>query len=308
MKLIYAGTPDFSVPALNALLRSQHQVLAVYTQPDRPAGRGRKLMPGPVKQAAQAANVPVYQPLSFKQDEDREALASLGADAMVVAAYGLILPQAVLDLFPLGCINIHASLLPRWRGAAPIQRAIMAGDSETGICIMRMEAGLDTGPVLSTQAIKIDSESTGGSLHDQLAELGADMIVPAMDAIERDEARATPQDDSQATYAHKLSKAECAIDWNQDAARIDRQIRAFNPWPVAQCQWGDKSLRLWNSRLSDQRSELAPGQIIATDENGIHVQCGQGAVAITELQLPGKKRLSVADFLNAHDPAQSSFS
>lgn len=307
MRLIYAGTPDFAVAALARIIAAGHEVAAVYTQPDRPAGRGRKLQASPVKETALENGIPVEQPINFKSAEAREHLASYGAEAMVVAAYGLILPQSVLDVFPKGCINIHASLLPRWRGAAPIQRAMLAGDTESGVCIMQMEAGLDTGPVLSTHKLRITAHMTGGMLHDALATLGAEAIVSSLRAIEDGVAVATAQDDSMATYAEKLNKAEAEIDWTQAATRIDAKIRGFNPWPVAQTRWKGKSIRLWNSTLSDHRGTQPAGDIIAADNQGIHVQTGQGVVAVTELQLPGKKRVKATDFINAQNPVGTRF-
>ena len=229
LRIIFAGTPDFSVPCLRALRDAGHEVVAVYTQPDRPAGRGRKLSPGPVKEVAAALGLPIHQPPTLRDPEAIATLRDLGADLMVVVAYGLLLPQAVLDVPRLGCLNIHASLLPRWRGAAPIQRALLAGDRETGITIMRLEAGLDTGPMLSRQALPIAPDETGGSLHDRLARLGGGLIVEALDRLEAGTARFEPQDDTAATYARKLAKSEALIDWTQPAEALERQVRAFDP-------------------------------------------------------------------------------
>jgi methionyl-tRNA formyltransferase len=301
LRIIFAGTPDFAAAALRAILQSAHEVVGVYTQPDRPAGRGRKLAASPVKQVALEHELPVFQPASLKSADEQETLKTLNADVMVVAAYGLILPQAVIDIPKLGCVNIHASLLPRWRGAAPIQRAILAGDAESGIAIMQMDAGLDTGDVISMQAIPIAADETGGTLHDKLADLGASMIVEALDAIAAQTIQLTPQDDGRATYAHKLSKAEAALDWAQSAQQLERQVRAFNPWPVAQCQLDDKNLRIWSAyALPDQSSGASPGTVIDETRDGIDVATGAGVLRVTQLQMPGKKPQAVRDFLNAH--------
>jgi methionyl-tRNA formyltransferase len=299
MRILFAGTPEFSVSPLDALLASEHQILAVYTQPDRPAGRGRKLTPSPVKQRALEQQIPVYQPLNFKAEEDRTALAALNADLMVVVAYGLLLPQAVLDAPRLGCINIHASLLPRWRGAAPIQRAIAAGDTQSGVCIMQMEAGLDTGPVHLRKTCPILPSDTAQDLHDRLAQLGAEGLIEALPLLEQTDHSPEVQNDAEAVYAHKLSKEEAQIDWSQSAAQIDRLIRAFNPWPVAQTRHGDQVIRLWRASPLDEQSSQPPGSILRCDKQGLDVACGQGVLRISELQMPGKRAMAVADFVNA---------
>ncbi|MDX1811781.1 MAG: methionyl-tRNA formyltransferase, partial [Gammaproteobacteria bacterium] len=242
MKIIYAGTPEFAAVALRALLKTSHEIIAVYTQPDRPAGRGRKLTPSAVKQVALEHNIPVYQPASLKDESAQQELANLNADIMVVAAYGLLLPKAVLDIPIRGCLNIHGSLLPRWRGAAPIQRAIEAGDAETGITIMQMDVGLDTGDMLLKKSCEITDADTTATLHDKLAELGGAAIVEALDLLEKNALPAEKQDDAQAVYAHKLNKAEAVVNWNESAAIIQRKIRAFNPWPVAQTVYDEKVL------------------------------------------------------------------
>jgi len=302
MRIIFAGTPDFSVPVLRALLDSRHEVVAVYAQPDRPAGRGRKLKPGPVKQLAEDSGIPVYQPVSLKDAASQQQLAALRPDLMVVVAYGLLLPQAVLDMPSLGCVNLHASILPRWRGAAPIQRAILAGDSETGVCLMQMEAGLDSGPVLAEVRTLIATDETGGSLHDRLSQLAANLLAEQLDDLAGGHLQAVIQDESQVSYAHKLDKGEASIDWQQDAMAIERRVRAFNPWPVAQAQYEGKSLRIWGARAVDC-ADGSPGAVVAAGKQGIDVACGEGCLRLLEIQLPGGKRLDAAAFLNARDVA-----
>jgi len=300
-RIIFAGTPDFAVPALAALLGSGWPIVAVYTQPDRPAGRGRKLQPSPVKRTALSAGIPVEQPATLKDEAVRAGLRGLDADLMIVAAYGLLLPKAVLALPRLGCVNIHASLLPRWRGAAPIQRAIAAGDSRTGISIMAMAAGLDTGPVYLTRAIDIAPRETGGSLHDRLAELGAEALLEALPGIADGSLEPVPQDDARATYASKLSKAEARIDWGRSAAEIDRLIRAFDPWPVAETGLGEQTLRIWAAEPLAGPAGAPPGQVLAAGKAGIDVTTGDGLLRITRLQPPGKRPMAAADFVNARD-------
>ncbi|MCG8043291.1 MAG: methionyl-tRNA formyltransferase [Candidatus Thiodiazotropha endolucinida] len=301
LKIIFAGTPDFAASALQALLTTEHRVVAVYTQPDRPAGRGRKVQFSPVKQLAVEHDLEVFQPKTLKDPQAQQILAQHQADLMVVVAYGLLLPQAVLDTPRLGCINIHASLLPRWRGAAPIQRAILAGDETSGVTIMQMEAGLDTGPMLSICSTPIDAKETGGSLHDRLAELGSAALIEVLPGLSEGSVEAIPQDDSQANYASKLDKEEARIDWSQSAVQIDRQVRAFNPWPVAHCLYGDKVMRVWNSEVVSADGSASPGQVVATGKTGFDVATGEGVLRISQLQMPGKRAMSAGDFLNAHN-------
>ena len=301
LRLIFAGTPEFAARHLQALLDSRHQVIAVYTQPDRPAGRGKQLQASPVKQLAVAAGLPVFQPVSLRDSEEQARLAALQADAMVVVAYGLILPQAVLDMPRFGCLNVHASLLPRWRGAAPIQRAIEAGDRVTGITIMQMEAGLDTGPMLSVASCPINPDTTGGALHDTLAGLGAPLLLSVLEDLPGHFARARPQDEGQACYAHKIDKAEACVDWRQPAEQLERKVRAFNPFPVCHTSVNGERLRIWAARaLTEPGPETSvPGTLLRADRQGLDVSCGQGVLRLTRVQLPGGKALAVEDLLNS---------
>jgi methionyl-tRNA formyltransferase len=300
MRIIFAGTPDFAVPALDSLAAAGHELVAVYTQPDRAAGRGRKLQPSPVKRRAQELGVAIEQPADLTGHDAVERLASYRPELMVVVAYGLILPQAVLDLPRLGCVNIHASLLPRWRGAAPIQRAIEAGDAESGVSIMQMEAGLDTGPVLLTRATPITPDDTGASLHDRLAALGAEAVVEAIAGLAAGTLQAKPQPASGVTYAAKLSKSEARIDWQAPAVAIERRVRAFNAWPVAWTELAGAALRIWAGQVLTGGSSARPGTVISADARGIDVATGDGVFRITRLQRAGGRPLDAAAFLNAH--------
>jgi methionyl-tRNA formyltransferase len=300
LRIVFAGTPDFSVPALDALHAAGHDLVAVYTQPDRPAGRGRGVAQSPVKQRALALGLRVEQPVTLRNAQAQATLASLAPDVMVVVAYGLILPQAVLDVPRLGCLNIHASLLPRWRGAAPIQRAILAGDERTGITIMRMDAGLDTGPELLRRELAIGPRETGGELHDRLAPLGAEAIVAAVTGWARGELQAQSQPESGATYAAKIAKDEARIDWNHSAVAIDRQVRAFNPWPVAETTLDGEQVRVWGACPVSSTEDCggSPGTILDIPGR-IVVATGDGQLELLQLQLPGRKPVSARDLLNA---------
>ncbi|GGE63824.1 methionyl-tRNA formyltransferase [Streptosporangium jomthongense] len=298
MRLVFAGTPDFAATALKALLGTHHTIVGVYSQPDRPAGRGRKLQPSPVKQVAEDSGIPVFQPASLKTPEAQQELAALRPDVMIVAAYGLILPEAVLQIPAHGCLNIHASLLPRWRGAAPIQRAIAAGDTETGITIMQMDKGLDTGDMLLKSVTPIAADDTGGSLHDRLAELGGKAIVEALDLLEKGELQGEAQDDEQACYAHKLSKEEGHIDWSRSASDIERLVRAFNPWPGTYTDLEQQRLRIHEATAIDEQSRKPAGTVIRREREGIDIACGRGVLRVTRLQLPGSRAQSVNDLIN----------
>jgi methionyl-tRNA formyltransferase len=302
MRLVFAGTPEFAVPCLDAALASGHEVVAVYTQPDRPAGRGRALTMSPVKQRALAANVAVEQPENFKSLVSRERLAAYRPDLMIVVAYGLILSQKVLDLPQHGCWNVHASLLPRWRGAAPIQRAIAAGDAETGVCLMRMEKGLDTGPVHLRRAVPITLDETGGSLHDKLATLGAELVAEGLRQLA---AGSLPTPEAQSElgieYAHKLDKREAVLDLERPATELERQVRAFSPWPVAELTLGGERLRVHAAQALPATSHRIPGEIVHADRDGIDVATGDGVLRLLRVQREGGRAVSAQDYLNARN-------
>jgi methionyl-tRNA formyltransferase len=300
LRLVFAGTPEFSVPCLEACRASGAEVVAVYTQPDRPAGRGRKLTPSPVKQAALAAGIAVEQPESLKPADAQQRLADYRPDLLVVVAYGLILPRKVLAIPRLGCWNVHASLLPRWRGAAPIQRAILAGDRESGVDLMQMEAGLDTGPVLLERRTPISRDDTGGSLHDRLATLGAEVLADGLRRTLAGEALvASPQPEDGVTYAHKLDKAEAKLDFRRPALDLERQVRAFDPWPVAEGEIAGEPLRIWAAQAIELDHHAAAGHVLAAGRDGIDLACGTGALRVTAVQRAGGKRIGAIDYLNA---------
>ncbi|MDQ1091800.1 methionyl-tRNA formyltransferase [Xanthomonas sacchari] len=299
MKIVFAGTPDFAVPSLRAAAQ-RHEVVAVYTQPDRPAGRGRGLTPSPVKLESVARGIPVLQPQTLRSPETLQALRALQPDLIVVVAYGLILPKAVLAIPTHGCWNVHASLLPRWRGAAPIQRAIEAGDTETGVCLMQMEAGLDTGPVLLSQRTPIGAEETGGQLHDRLAVLGAQVLADGLGLLRAGlRPAAQPQPQAGVTYAQKLDKAQARLDWQQPAAQLARQVRAFDPWPVAEAMLAGERVRVRGAIALDLAHGQPPGTVLAASKQGIDIACGQGALRLRVLQRDGGKAITAADYLNA---------
>ncbi len=297
MRIVFAGTPEFAAEHLKALLDSPYEIVAVYTQPDRPAGRGQKLMPSAVKALAVAHGIPVLQPQTLRNAEAQAELAALQPDLMVVVAYGLILPQAVLDIPRLGCINSHASLLPRWRGAAPIQRAVEAGDTESGVTVMRMEAGLDTGPMLLKVTTPISAEDTGGSLHDRLAQMGPPAVVQAIAGLADGSLQGEVQNDALATYAHKLNKDEARLDWCRPAVELERLIRAFNPWPVCHSTLDGESVKVLAANVAAGKGE--PGEILSASKDGLVVACGDQALSLTRLQLPGGKALSFNDLFNS---------
>lgn len=301
MKIIFAGTPDFATTSLSSLIHADHEICAVYTQPDRPAGRGRKLQPSPVKILAEANQLTVFQPESLKNEVAIKQLKVFDADLMIVAAYGLILPPEVLATPRLGCINIHASLLPRWRGAAPIQRAILAGDKMTGITIMQMAKGLDTGDMLFKITTPIHPNETAVMLHDRLAELGGKALLEILPNIENGTTTATPQKDEQATYARKLDKKEALIDWSEPASKIERKIRAFNSWPVAQTVLNKKPLRIWKAAVIKEASNKPCGTLILTGDGQLDVATGSGQLRLLEVQLPGKKRMPTTAFINGRN-------
>ncbi|HEY4438742.1 MULTISPECIES: methionyl-tRNA formyltransferase [Lelliottia] len=299
LRIIFAGTPDFAARHLDALLSSGHQVVGVFTQPDRPAGRGKKLMPSPVKVLAEEHGLPVFQPVSLRPQENQQLVADLNADVMVVVAYGLILPKAVLDMPRLGCINVHGSLLPRWRGAAPIQRSLWAGDSETGVTIMQMDVGLDTGDMLYKLACPIAAEDTSATLYDKLADLGPQGLIETLQQLADGKTQPEVQDESLVTYAEKLSKEEAQIDWSLSAAQLERCIRAFNPWPMSWMTIDDQPVKIWKASVIDGKSHAEPGTIIDANKQGIQVATTDGILNLESLQPAGKKAMSAQDLLNS---------
>lgn len=301
MNIIFAGTPEFSAPALEALIASEHTVQAVYTQPDRPAGRGRKIQVSAIKQCALDNNLNIEQPINFKSDEAINTLKSYKPDLMIVVAYGLILPTAILEAPRYGCINIHASLLPRWRGAAPIQRAILSGDSETGITMMQMDKGLDTGDILSKTSCKIEAADTAQSLHDKLAQQGGAALMQLLPLIENGQLTSASQNSEFTTYAEKLTKQEALIDWNQPASELLNAIRAFNPWPVSFTTLQNKTMRVWQADTSTENCTGVPGSVQIIDKKMI-ISCKDSCLEVTELQLAGKRRMATKDYLSAHSP------
>ena len=297
MRIIFAGTPHFAATHLQAL-SLKHEVIAVYTQPDRPAGRGKKITASPVKLLAEELGLKIYQPVSLKDFEQQSMVINLQADIMVVVAYGLMLPQAILQAPRMGCINVHGSILPRWRGAAPIQRTVEAGDLQSGVTIMQMDVGLDTGPMLSITRCPIATNETSGSLYDKLAELGAPALLRTLDSLAAGDAVATPQDHNQSTYAHKIDKTEALINWSDNAEIIGRRIRAFNPFPAAYTELAGLRVKVWGAQMASSSCGL-PGQIMAADSSGLLVSCGHSALLLTEIQLAGKSRMAVSEILKS---------
>jgi methionyl-tRNA formyltransferase len=299
LAVAFAGTPDFALPALDAIAASRHRLAVIYTQPDRPAGRGQRLTASPVKERGLALGVPIEQPRTLRDPAAAATLATFAPDVMVVVAYGLLLPEAVLGVPRLGCLNLHASLLPRWRGAAPVARAILAGDAVTGVCVMRMEAGLDTGPVMLRHEVPIGARETAGELQARLAAEGARLIVPALDALAGGAARFEPQDAARATWAHKLEKSEARLSWGEPARALERRIRALNPWPVAETTLDGAQLRIYEAGVVAAQSGSVPGTILRAGADGIVVMTSEEALAIRRLQLPGRRAVPAADFANA---------
>ena len=299
LKIIFAGTPDFAAQHLTALLASEHQVVGVFTQPDRPAGRGNKLTPSPVKVLALEHNIPLFQPKSLRPEENQQLVADLHADLMVVVAYGLILPKAVLEMPRLGCINVHGSLLPRWRGAAPIQRSLWAGDSETGVTIMQMDVGLDTGDMLYKLSCPIESSDTSATLYNKLAQLGPTGMLATIQQLADGSAKPEVQDETAVNYAEKLSKEEARLDWSLSAAQLERCIRAFNPWPMSYFMVEDQPVKVWSAQVLPHQANSQPGEIVHADKKGIQIATSDGVLNITELQPAGKKAMKAQDILNS---------
>ncbi|MEO3741825.1 methionyl-tRNA formyltransferase [Kosakonia oryzendophytica] len=299
LRIIFAGTPDFAARHLDALLSSEHQIVGVFTQPDRPAGRGKKLMPSPVKVLAEEKGLPVFQPVSLRAQENQQLIANLNADVMVVVAYGLILPKSVLEMPRLGCINVHGSLLPRWRGAAPIQRSLWAGDAETGVTIMQMDVGLDTGDMLYKLSCPVTAEDTSATLYDKLAQLGPQGLLDTLQQLAQGRAEPQVQDEALVTYAEKLSKEEARIDWSLSAAQLERCIRAFNPWPMSWFVIDEQPIKVWKASVIPSSTTAVPGTILETSKAGIQVATADGILNLESLQPAGKKAMSAQDLLNS---------
>ncbi|MGI2261304.1 methionyl-tRNA formyltransferase [Shewanella sp. GXUN23E] len=299
LNIIFAGTPDFAARHLQALMGSRHNIVAVYTQPDKPAGRGKKLTPSPVKVLAQEHDIPVFQPASLRKEDAQQQLAALNADIMVVVAYGLILPKVVLEMPRLGCINVHGSILPRWRGAAPIQRALWAGDEKTGVTIMQMDVGLDTGDMLLKTELNIEDQDTSASLYEKLAAQGPEALLQALEGLAAGTLSAEKQDESLANYAEKLSKEEARLDWNKPAVALWREIRAFNPWPISHFDHEGQTIKVQQAEVKADATQAMPGTVIAAGKQGLEIATGEGILVLKTMQLPGKKPLAVADILNA---------
>ncbi|MFZ2314879.1 MAG: methionyl-tRNA formyltransferase [Gammaproteobacteria bacterium] len=299
LRIVFAGTPAFAAVALEALLQSQHEILAVYTQPDKPSGRGLKLTPSAVKTLALSHQLPIYQPTTLKDPAVQAELKALNADVMVVAAYGMLLPEAVLNIPRHGCINIHPSLLPRWRGAAPLQRTIFAGDKITGVTIMQMDKGLDTGPMLLQSHYELADDETSQTLHDKMAKVGAVNLIETLNLLAQNKLMPQIQDDTLATYATKITKEEAVINWSQRALELEHLIRAFNPWPIAQTTWQGQPLRIWMAKALPTTASALPGTIVHADREGVDVATGEGILRLLQVQLPGSKAVSISDFYNA---------
>ncbi len=300
MRIVFMGTPDFSVPALEALVKAGHDVIAVVTQPDKPKGRGKEVSMTPVKEKAVSLGIPVYQPVKARNPEFVSLLSELNPDAMVVAAFGQILPKSILDIPKYGCINIHASLLPKYRGASPIQHAVIDGEKESGITTMMMAEGLDTGDILDQESVTLDEQETGGSLHDKLSEIGGRLILTTLKKLEEGTAVRTPQDESKTCYVGMIKKTMGDIDWSMEAAAIERLIRGLNPWPSAYTSWNGKVLKIWAAEVLSKEYEGICGQVVETDKNSLIVKTGKGSLKLTELQLQGKKRMDTASFLRGY--------
>jgi len=307
MKIVYMGTPDFAVPPLAALVQNGYEVTAVVTQPDKPKGRGKTLLPTPVKEEAMKHDIPVYQPLKVREPEFVETLKKLEPDMIIVAAFGQIIPKAILEMPHFGCVNVHASLLPKYRGAAPIQWAVLNGDQVTGVTTMRMDEGLDTGDMIMKQEVIVDENETGGSLFDKLSEVGAKLCVKTMEAIENGTAVYTPQDDALATHTGKIQKEMGSIDWSKDAEVIERLVRGLNPWPSAYTRIDDKNLKIWRAKVISHEVKAAPGCILKVTKDELEVQTGNGVLALLEVQLEGKKRMTTDAFLRGYHVTEGSF-